>query len=58
MSDLCQLLPWDTAFFGLSIGRISNPRATAAELETALVWCRKQSVECLYFLVDGDHSRG
>jgi len=53
-SPLCQLLPWDTSFFGLNIARLRPCRLTRESLAAALDWCRSQQVRCLYFLADFD----
>lgn len=51
---LCELLPWDTAFFGVRIARATVSRLTPAVLEQILDWCRAQTVRCLYLLADVD----
>lgn len=46
------LLPWDSAFFGLRIARLSGARLREADLPTIETWCRSGGVNCLYFLAD------
>jgi dTDP-4-amino-4,6-dideoxy-D-galactose acyltransferase len=45
-------LEWDSTFFGRAIARLDAPRADAAELDVALDYCRKESIDCLYFLAE------
>jgi GNAT superfamily N-acetyltransferase len=45
-------LPWDSDFFGVAIARVARPRATVAELASAVAWAERSSVDCLYFLAD------
>jgi dTDP-4-amino-4,6-dideoxy-D-galactose acyltransferase len=46
----CELLPWDSEFFGLRIARLSAAALPQA-LDEALAWCAAQRVDCLYCLV-------
>ena len=48
----CEVLSWDSEFFGRRIGRVEP--ATLATAGTAAVdrWCASQEIECLYLLVD------
>jgi dTDP-4-amino-4,6-dideoxy-D-galactose acyltransferase len=48
--DLCQLLPWDSDFFGVRIARVNGDRMTSEMMATALAWCDAHKVDCLYFL--------
>lgn len=53
-APLCELLPWDSEFFGRRIARLNAhilARETAAE---AVAWCADNRVECLYFLATPD----
>jgi GNAT superfamily N-acetyltransferase len=51
---LCEELPWDSNFFGLSIARALPPRLDAAACDTMLEWCRTHGIDCLYFLATPD----
>jgi len=53
-NELCKLLPWDTEFFGRRIARYCGEALTEQSAAAALVWCRREKVECLYVLVGGD----
>jgi dTDP-4-amino-4,6-dideoxy-D-galactose acyltransferase len=48
----CQLLEWDSQFFGLRIARLTEPRLTSSSLASARRWCRANQIDCLYFLAD------
>jgi dTDP-4-amino-4,6-dideoxy-D-galactose acyltransferase len=52
--SICELLPWDTAFFGFPIARVRSACLTeslAAEIDA---WCQENSIRCLYFLARPD----
>lgn len=48
----CELLEWDSRFFGKRIARLHAHDVTPVSLTRARQWCADQSVECLYVLVD------
>lgn len=50
----CQLLAWDTEFFGRPIARITGNRLDHLLAERVERWCAAQQIECLYFLADSD----
>ncbi len=52
--DLCQRLPWDSDFFGVSIARVTATRATPGDLASAVRWADETSIDCLYFLADAE----
>ena len=47
---LCEELPWDSAFFGVSIARALRSRLDEASRDAILEWCRGKRIDCLYFL--------
>jgi dTDP-4-amino-4,6-dideoxy-D-galactose acyltransferase len=50
----CEFLEWDTAFFGVRVGRVVGDRLTL-DLSTQInQWCVDQGIECLYFLARSD----
>jgi dTDP-4-amino-4,6-dideoxy-D-galactose acyltransferase len=51
VSDLVELLEWDSEFFGCTIARVTSAGAT--DLEAACRAARGKDVDCLYLLVDG-----
>jgi dTDP-4-amino-4,6-dideoxy-D-galactose acyltransferase len=50
----CDLLPWDSAFFSLTIARVRGHRLNPALAVSIDHWCADQAVDCLYFLADAD----
>lgn len=52
----CQLLEWDSRFFGRRIGRVQGRRLTVAGMPALEAWCREQRLDCLYLLADADHA--
>jgi dTDP-4-amino-4,6-dideoxy-D-galactose acyltransferase len=54
--SICSYLEWDSSFFGRRIARLQRGRLDAATLNEALVWCRDNRIDCLYFLADADHA--
>lgn len=55
-TELCQLLEWDSQFFGRTIGRINGHRLTPYDIAAINTWCADHAIECLYFLADSDHA--
>jgi GNAT superfamily N-acetyltransferase len=54
MSELLQLLTWDTEFFGLKIGRVLPSRLDSARLRAIIKLAEKERFECLYFQAEPD----
>ena len=54
MSELLQLLPWDTQFFGLKIGRVLPSRLDAASLQAIASLAEREQFRCLYFQAEPD----
>jgi dTDP-4-amino-4,6-dideoxy-D-galactose acyltransferase len=52
MSPACELLEWDTAFFGRRIARVVGDRLDEGGARAAVEWCRRERIDCLYFLTD------
>ncbi|MBE0689028.1 MAG: GNAT family N-acetyltransferase [Anaerolineae bacterium] len=53
-SNICEFLPWDSAFFGLHIARAHDHRLTADLAQEMLAWCSREEIDCVYFLADAD----
>jgi dTDP-4-amino-4,6-dideoxy-D-galactose acyltransferase len=53
-TDLCEELPWDSAFFGVSIARARTPHLDEMSCRAMLEWCRRRRIDCLYFLCPFD----
>jgi len=54
--DLCSILEWDSAFFGMTIARVNPNRLDAQTVAEVMDWCTKNKVICLYFLADSNHA--
>jgi len=52
--QLCELLQWDSDFFGLRIARVAVGRLDRERAADVIAWCRKQQIDCLYFLCAPD----
>jgi dTDP-4-amino-4,6-dideoxy-D-galactose acyltransferase len=50
----CTLLPWDSEFWGVPVGRVEDGELTAERLAAVDEWAHANDVACLYFLSDGD----
>jgi dTDP-4-amino-4,6-dideoxy-D-galactose acyltransferase len=46
--------PWDSTFFGISVGQIVGRHAAAPDLAAAVDEACAASIDCLYLLVDAD----
>jgi len=46
----CELLRWDTAFFGFRVARVRADRLDPARAEQIDRWCIDNDIGCLYFL--------
>ena len=49
-ADLCEELPWDSAFFGVSIARARTSSLDQSSCHALLECCRSKRIDCLYFL--------
>src|SRR5262249_21096725 len=54
----CRRLPWDSDFFGVSIGIAEVGRISERDLTTIRDWCREQGLACLYLLADPADAAG
>jgi dTDP-4-amino-4,6-dideoxy-D-galactose acyltransferase len=55
--ETCQLLDWDTQFFGIRIAQVTAPILTDEIAKATLQWCRAEKISCLYYLVPCDHAK-
>lgn len=53
-STVCELLLWDTDFFGFRIGRVHEPRLSEQLIRYILEWEKSNLIDCLYFLAEFD----
>ena len=49
-AELCEELPWDSEFFGVSIARAIRSDVDAAACDAMRRWCAARRIACLYFL--------
>ena len=54
MSELLQLLTWDTSFFGFKIGRVLPSQLDATSLAAVIELAKRERYQCLYFQADPD----
>lgn len=47
---ICQLLEWDTNFFGMRIARLLSSTLSSDIADRAESWCAENRIDCLYFL--------
>src|SRR3990172_5714200 len=50
----CELLEWDTDFFGFRVARVRGETLTPERARPIDAWCRQAGVRCLYFLSRAD----
>lgn len=50
--DPCEILEWDTNYFGKRIARVLEPPSTASDLKRINSWCVERKIDCLYYLVN------
>ena len=48
--DPCEILPWDTTFWGFTIARVRDHSLTKENVRRIDDWCAREFVRCLYFL--------
>jgi dTDP-4-amino-4,6-dideoxy-D-galactose acyltransferase len=51
-TTVCEVLDWDSAFFGCRIARYRRPRCLADDAAALAVECEARDIECVYVLVD------
>ncbi len=52
----CEILDWDTNFFGFRIARVRGDVLTLERVRQIDAWCRDAGVHCLYFLSRADEA--
>jgi dTDP-4-amino-4,6-dideoxy-D-galactose acyltransferase len=50
----CELLSWDSEFWGFPIGRVHGETLTPERLADVEEWARAEAIHCLYFLARTD----
>jgi dTDP-4-amino-4,6-dideoxygalactose transaminase len=56
-AELCELLPWDSKFFGIRIARVRADVLTPESCGAIERWCGANEVRCLYFTARSDDAR-
>jgi dTDP-4-amino-4,6-dideoxy-D-galactose acyltransferase len=51
--QLCSRLAWDSSFWGFEIARLNRTRLSPNDAQSAIQWCERHKVRCLYFSADG-----
>jgi GNAT superfamily N-acetyltransferase len=54
--DLCQFLDWDSEFFQIRVGKVTQNHLDPEAVALILDWCDKQQIDCLYFLANSDEA--
>lgn len=52
--DPCEILEWDSAFFGFRIARVRGSSLTPERVSEIDAWCGRRGVACVYFLSRSD----
>jgi len=50
----CEILDWDTTFFGFRVARVRGNTLTQERVRQMDAWCIRNGVRCLYFLARTD----
>src|SRR5436305_1654736 len=50
----CQLLTWDSEFFGFPMARVREATLTAERCGQIDAWCNANAIRCLYFQASSD----
>ena len=53
MSEPCEMLPWDSEFFGLRIARVRGEMLSDELARNVNAWCAEHRVRCLYCNIRG-----
>jgi TDP-D-fucosamine acetyltransferase len=48
----CEILDWDSTFFGCRIARYRRPRCLPDDVAALVIECEARDIECVYVLVD------
>ena len=48
------VLPWDSDFFGVRIGRVDAESVADDDISRLRTWAEREAVECVYYLADAD----
>ena len=53
-AEVCELLTWDTAFWGFPIARVRGQKLADSSQAAVDAWCVERGVRCLYVLTRAD----
>jgi dTDP-4-amino-4,6-dideoxy-D-galactose acyltransferase len=53
-TENCEILDWDTAFFGFRVGRVRGDMLTEEKIDKIDAWCEHNDIKLLYFLACSD----
>jgi dTDP-4-amino-4,6-dideoxy-D-galactose acyltransferase len=54
LTSVCELLDWDSRFFGVRVARVVGHTLDDATARSVLSWCNRERIECLYLLAEAD----
>ena len=54
LAEPCELLPWDSKFFGFPVARVLGDILTTDHSDAIERWCEDREIQCLYFLARSD----
>jgi len=52
--DPCNFLSWDSDFFGIRIGKITERKLSPSVINAIQEWSSANKIDCLYFIADSD----
>lgn len=52
----CEVLEWDSEFFGFRIARLRGTPSSKEEMAHVLDWCVAEGIRCLYYLAPSDNA--
>jgi dTDP-4-amino-4,6-dideoxy-D-galactose acyltransferase len=55
--EICRYLEWDSRFFGINIGCVSDTKLTTQGLNCITKWCEEKAIDCLCLLADSSDRR-
>jgi dTDP-4-amino-4,6-dideoxy-D-galactose acyltransferase len=50
----CEILAWDSEFFGCRVGRVRGGTLDRERLAAIEAWLQAEAIDCVYFLADSD----
>jgi dTDP-4-amino-4,6-dideoxy-D-galactose acyltransferase len=51
-AEPCELLEWDSSFFGFPIAQVTDNRLDRRRIEEVEAWCAEHEIRCAYLLAD------